>query len=533
MRNCRMLSSSLLSLVLAAGFVSAPAAHAQSDGFISRVNALSTGIVESRRSDLVLLPAMAKMAPAPAGVADIHAARLLPAGASGFQAAADWAKAAEQQAVIDALKKITEETDWKKAFVFAQPYGVEGISPDLIRAKLYTELGDPPTLAAAQHLYMPAMNTLEVLANVEATRLASEGKVDDALELMLRMTFFGRQMADRKFYVESDWGFDVMLRSLERLRDLAYIDFRTDAKKIDLTKLRTVIDRLTPVASRDAKGSGYPDVMRLPFPDGDRIAAEQIIERVYEPRGGVRADVFARTMAKVGTAGRPLRLFSEAARWRGAAQSQVNQEDASRLLAGIYNDWSQRWSLNWFDRLQAIESKFSQLDRPKAMVLGGVPDVSQLRTKRQLVKLELGGTRSSLAALAFTYRNGTFPPTLASPRPLFTHEVDVDFFNTGAGDTFTKPSFNYIRPGLDGGKDKEKGVTSVIVAQVPDTENATFSLTFKNESMVIYSVGSDNANNVVANVQNTPVVVRGADYMVWPPVLSLYRQHLTDLDLLK
>jgi hypothetical protein len=51
--------------------------------------------------------------------------------------------------------------------------------------------------------------------------------------------------------------------------------------------------------------------------------------------------------------------------------------------------------------------------------------------------------------------------------------------------------------------------------------------------MVIYSVGSDNANNVVANVQNTPVVVRGADYMVWPPVLSLYRQHLTDLDLLK
>jgi hypothetical protein len=109
----------------------------------------------------------------------------------------------------------------------------------------------------------------------------------------------------------------------------------------------------------------------------------------------------------------------------------------------------------------------------------------------------------------------------------------VDFFNTGAGDTFTKPSFNYIRPGLDGGKDKEKGVTSVIVAQVPDTENATFSLTFKNESMVIYSVGSDNANNVVANVQNTPVVVRGADYMVWPPVLSLYRQHLTDLDLLK
>lgn len=533
MRNRRMLSSSLLSLVLAAGLVSAPSAFAQSDGFISRVNSLSTDIVESRRSDIVLLPVMAKMAATPREVADIHAARLLPADAAAFKAAADWAKAPEQQAVIDALKKVTEETDWKKAHVFAQPYGVEGISPDLIRAKLYTELGDPPTLAAAQHLYMPAMNSLEVLANIEATRLASEGKVDDAMELMLRMTFFGRQMVDRKFYVESEWGFRAMLRSLERIRDLAYIDFRTDQKKIDLAKLRTIIDRLAPVVAKEAKGSGYADVMRLPFPDGDRVAAEQIIERVYEPRGAVRADVFARTMAKVGTAGRPLRLFSEAARWRGAAQSQVNQEEASRLLAGVYSDWSQRWSLNWFDRLQAIQTKFSELDRQRVMVLGNVPDVSQLRTLRQLVRLELGGTRSSLAALAFTYRNGGFPPTLASPRPLFTHEVDVDFYNTGAGDTFTKPSFNYIRPGVDGGKDKESGVTSVIVAQVPDTENATFSLTFKTESMVIYSVGSDNANNVVANVQNTPVVVRGADYLVWPPVLSLYRQHLTDLDLLK
>lgn len=528
-----MLTLSLSSLVLAAGLFASPAAFAQSDNFLARANASVAGIPDSRRSDLTLLPLLAKSAAAPAAVSDIHKARLLPANAADFKAAADWANAPEQQAVIEALKKVTEETDWKKAFVFAQPYGVEGISPELIRARLYTELGDPPTLAAAQHLYMPALDRLEILANVEATRLASEGKVDDAAELMVRMTFFGRQIADRKFYAEASWGFDVMLRSLERLRDVVYLDFRSGGKKADLTKMRSIIDRLSASASKEAKGSGYPDIMRLPMPDNDRIAIEQIIDRVYEPKGGVKADVFARTMAKVGTAGRPLRLFSESARWRGSAQSQVNQEDASRLISGVYNDWSNRWSLNWYDRLQAIEQKFTQLDRPRTMVMGNLPDVSQLRTKRQLVKVELGGTRSALAAIAFAYRNNTFPPSLASPRPLFIHNQEIDPYNTGAADTFTKPSFNYVRPGIDGGKDKEKGVESVIVALVPDPTNATFSLTFKDDTMLVYSVGSDNANNVVRNVQNTPEVVRGADYLIWPPVISLYRQHLVDLDLLK
>jgi hypothetical protein len=533
MRNRRMVMSSLLSLFFAAGLVSVPVAHAQSDGFVSRANAATAGIPDARRSDLVLLPALAKSAATPASVRDIHRARVLPANAADFAAVATWAKAPEQQAVIDGLRKVTEETDWKKAFVFAQPYGVDGVSADLIRAKLYTELGDPPTLAAAQHMYMPAIERLEILANVETTRLASEGKVDDALELMLRMTLFGRQFADRKFYVEADWGMHAMMRSLERIRDIAYVDFRTGGKKLDLAKLRTIIDRLSPSANKDIKGSGYPDITRLTLPDADRIAAEQVIERVYEPKGGVKPDVFARTMAKVGTAGRPLRLFSESARWRGAAQSQVNQEEASRLLAGVYNDWGQRFQLNWFDRFQAIEQKYTQLDRAKTMAFSSIPDVSQIRTLRQLARVELGGTRSSLAALAFTYRNNTFPPSIASPRPQWTHEVDVDPFNTGAADTFTKPAFNYFRPTIDGGKDKEKGVESVIVAQVPDPANATFTLTFKQEAMLIYSVGSDNANNVVKNVQNTPVVVRGADYLVWPPVLSLYRQHLVDLEVLK
>jgi hypothetical protein len=479
---------------------------------------------------LVLLPVLAKTTTPPDAVGDWRRARLLPASAASFAPAAAWVKEPAQQALVDALKKVTEETDYRKAFVFAQPYGVDGVSPELVRARLYTELSDPPTLSAAQHMYMPMLDRLEIIANVEATRLASEGKVDDAMELMLRMTFFGRQMTDRAFAAEASWGLRCMQRSLERMRDVAYFDSK-NGKKLDLTKLRNVIDRLS--FDTQVKGGGYLEVTRMQLPEGSRSAAQQLIARVYDPAGEVKPDVFARTMAKVGTAGKPLRLFSEAARWRGASGTQVKRDEATRLLDGVFTDWRQRWQLGWYDRYQDTVSKFSELSKSNAVVITStLADIQPLRNDRQLVSVELSGTRSALATLAFWYRNTTFPPTISSSRPQWTHKLDNDPYNLQSPTSSNVPC-SYVRPGKDGGEANKNGIESVIVTEDVDGKSTSFRLTFKEDTVLIFSVGSDNANNVAKQVQNTATVVRGADYLIWPPLVGLYRQHLTDLGEIK
>jgi hypothetical protein len=41
-------------------------------------------------------------------------------------------------------------------------------------------------------------------------------------------------------------------------------------------------------------------------------------------------------------------------------------------------------------------------------------------------------------------------------------------------------------------------------------------------------LGSDNASTNAKRVQNVAEQVEGADYLMWPPVISLYRQHKLD-----
>jgi hypothetical protein len=59
------------------------------------------------------------------------------------------------------------------------------------------------------------------------------------------------------------------------------------------------------------------------------------------------------------------------------------------------------------------------------------------------------------------------------------------------------------------------------------------SLQMSSDTFVLYSRGSDNAKNYAKKNQNTAAVVENADYLLWPPVLSLHRQRLLDLDQLK
>jgi hypothetical protein len=308
----RRLRTRIIGLVaVALGFTSPATAQEH----IREANALYNEIRRDRHSNPIILPALAEIEAPPAQVADLADANLAFVGGAMWPDARAWAEREPQQAVLDALREVTEEQNYRRAMAFAQPYGASDVSVDTIRSGMYTELGDPPLLAAARHLYLPKMQQMRVLARIEAHRLQEEGRPGDAIELLLRLAVFGRQMADRELIYESYFGYVTMVDAMRSARDVLYIDY-TGRKQVQPARLIELVKWL------DREGALGLD--RLKFPQADRIAAQQVIDTVYEERGGVQPERFLATMVRLGSSDRPLRRFSEARYWVDKVDTQVD-----------------------------------------------------------------------------------------------------------------------------------------------------------------------------------------------------------------
>jgi hypothetical protein len=454
---------------------------------------------------------------------------LLTKDAGDWSKALAWVTAAEAKAVLTALEKSTSENDWRKAFAFNQPYGVEGISPELIRGELYTEVGDPPTLVLADPLYMTAvMEKLVPLVHIEATRLAGENKHAEAIAVLTNLAWFGRQLVDRQFVYEVRNGFWIMRSALERIRDVAYADC-TGPRVLTPEQLTNAIKRLQ---ERDA----FFDLDRIKYPAGDRIAAEQMMERLYGG-GTLDAALFGRTMAKLGTSSRPLRLFGEASGWADKAKVQPMKRDAVAKTAGIFDDLERRWKMDYFDKSQDIPTAMELIDTSKeAVVHRSVnPDAMTLRVLRQQVRIEALGTRSALAVLGTWYARKSIPPQLSAVRPRFLAELEPDPFDRPELRGAARKPLEYFVPMRDTPKDAAGNPQPhrVNIISMGPTSRVNLTVNLRDDNFVLYSVGTDETPNLARNIENTTALVSGADYMIWPPVVSLTRQHLIDNGQLK
>lgn len=508
--------------------LSVPATAARADEYVDRANKGYSDIKPDRRSDTIVLPAVAKMDAPPGAVADFERAMLLPAGAAGWSDAAAWAQKAEQKAVLERIRTIGRDWDKPPAWGFGQPYGSEGVPTELVRARLYTDLGDPPTLAAARFLYLEALQKVEILVHVEVTRLTAEGKADEAMLLLVDWGFFARQIAERAFYREFAWGIAAMTRAAERVRDVVYTDWQgkkalADPSKADV--FAKVIDRLDPDRG-DAKTS------RLRFPMGERIASEQVIQRVYVPRGAINPATFASTMSALGSSERPLLLFAESARWQSQAARQKNWFDINEELPKLYEDWVGRWDLDPYDRRMDAPFYYATMNAgTSAAIARVVPDMSWLFGARQALRTEIVGTRETLGLVGFWYANKTLAPTIASIRPKWLKQLDADPFNPNRA-RGNQPPLEFFVPIRDQPRgEREEAKPHEVNVFVPG--GANFLVRFKDDQFILYSVGRDGAKNWASRVQNTWELATGADYLIWPPVLSLYRQHLIDTGALK
>lgn len=495
-----------LAALVVAG-VLAPAARG--DEFLDRVNRSFATIQPDKRSDTILLPVIGKLEAPPAAASDAQRAMLLPAGSRDWKAAADWAAAQPQKDAIEAVKKVTGVEDWKKAFAFGQPYGFDGVDPDLITAKLYTDLGDPPTLAAADHLYLPALRRLEILLHVEATRLAAEGDVNGALDLMIRTVQLGRQMADREFYAEKRWAMETIFRGLNRARDIAYVDFRSESPKGTAEAVVAALKFL------DERGSLRIDEIRLPL--GNEEAAKQLLTRIMRRGGGPDPDTFSTVLSDIAAKRRPLRRFSETAKWEAIRRLHGDEAASRRVLEQVYGDWRLRWSLDAFNPVQKLPTDFSKLNKAQfaamEVIIGDIWDLHGLRVS---LRAEAAGTRNALAVYGFSRRNNRLPPDLSAVEPTFVRRVSLDPFNATRGSfaVYAAPRGN-------------QPLTIQVFPEFLGVKYTEFSFVVREGNFLMY-VGGPDFNQDGGTRMTQMVEERGGDYLVWPPLVSLVRQNLVD-----
>lgn len=521
-------------LLAALGLIAAAAlapATARADEFTDRVNKMVNDpahpIPDKARSDLVVLPLLAAMDAPPAVLRTQERAALLGSRGPGFAQCAEWAQKPAQKAVLAALDTVTKEEDRLKAFVFAQNYGSDGVSVDLISKNMYTDLGDPPLVSAARQLFLPAMENAGILAQVEASRLMEAGDGAGAMKVLVDWLFFARQMADRPTIREKKFALQSMLLALERLRDLVYQDFNADKRLLDPAGLRKINDRLK-------ERRGFLQIDKLRTPEADFIGREQLIENIFARSDQPDETKFAPYMARAAATERPLKLFSAAAYWDLARDGHADKRETLRMLRGIQADWARRWELPVFDRYVQTATdyrKFVQTTTKYAALNEAFNDVDSLFLLRQQIRVELGATRMANGVYAFFLRQKSLPVNLAATRPEFIDAVDRDPYASGkSADKVT--DLRYFVPERDtprGPNDTPKPYTIKLYPPPPAPE---FQRDFNATQFVIYSVGPDDNPDKVQFATQTRRGVKG-DYLLFPPTLSLFRQRLEEKGELK
>ena len=525
---------SALALCLAAGLASlTPAAPARADSFVETVNSFYKNVEQKKRSDLVIIPVLAKMDAVPTKLNDPLTAALITPSSKQWKTALDWISAQPQLDALAALRKVTDDDNWKTAWVFAQPYGANAIDPEIAMTGLYTELGENPTLAMAEFKHLDAVRKLELLAHYEATRLLAEGKGDEALSLMVHWAYFARQIADRQFFTEKVAGTQMLVLALQRMRDLAWQDFRSEKRTMTPEGIRnTLYSKIDAVRS-------VLNVSRYELPTGDYQAASQIVQRTFTPNARAKPQEFSRSFARIAAGNRPYRLFPENAKWGAVVQMHADTNETTKRVKGVFGDWSRRFDVGPFDLLLKIPTDWSRIDKVQFasldLILGNLGEILSLRNQ---LRMEAAGTRAALATYGYFLARGDFPRDVNASVPQMIRTMDRDPFSRKSDKLGFFVPIRDFQAALDNLEvadtlrdkrviDPNAPHTIRVFPSMMGNTYPNFEIPLRADTFVLYSAGPDgNINGMFLATQM--IEDNKGDYLLWPPVISLLRKNLQD-----
>lgn len=403
----------------AAALALVPLAAARADTFLDQANKAAAATPGTKPAHDILMPALAAMTEPPVLTGwtrdDLLTLLLAAPGEPEWTAMEQWAAAEPQQAALKALEQITKGED---KFIIGFGYGRDAVPQEWIDAEIFVDLNDEGLLYSATFPYLKRVGWLVGLALFDSARAASANEGDLAIDRSLQSFRLGRILLERPYLRENLAGASIMLVSLERMRDVIY-QFES---AFNAGKLKDVADSLASQRIREHR-----------LPVANYLAAQQIIERTYQPRGAVDAVKLAEVMSGARVrSDRTLQRLSEAAFWDARSGDQADWFDVNDKVKGVWADWDKRWKLtDLYDPIFDIPSDFRKMDPNKFLAvyypLNGVDEVFDVRFK---LLLEIAGTVNSMGCVGFRLTNKTIPPQIAAAEPRFVSRLLPDLFST-------------------------------------------------------------------------------------------------------
>ncbi len=367
----------------------------------------------------VLFPALAEMKAPPVSVEvgpELDAVLLVAPGSSSWGRLERWARADEQQAVLEALRTLADP-DSREEYVFGMQYETEPANAEWAEAGLWIEVPGGLIANAIPH-YTERLQWAVALGLVEAMRLSDEGEGEAAIETLVAVTRLGRMLAERPGVEEAKLAYSIMRIASERTRDVVY----TFPEAFESDDLKEAIDAFDARRLR-------PRLMS--FPDANKFAALQIIQKTFASRGPASVNDFGSTLAEVEAGERPLRRLSEAALWREVAQSQANAVDQADTIEDVFGDFAARWAVPGYqDDLLKTTPILSRLDgRSRSVAYLLAKDFEDLVGIRTALENDLAGTVASLGVVAFRKAEGKFPPQISGIEPTYVSRMPKDAYH--------------------------------------------------------------------------------------------------------
>jgi len=398
----------------------ASVAIAQTDYAAEASEIHAPGAGEKNAAEAVLTALAALDAP-PESIPDTPSALLIQPGDPGWSDATEWATAPNQRAALRMLRAVTDPAD---PHTFSLPYGRENTPPTIFETGLAVDLGDTGLLAAADFVYLDALDELFALASVDAARLADENDGEAAYR-MVQWIRLARMVADQPLSTEKRWGIHSMRLGAMRLLDLF-------ALHPQLMSDREIVRLLRELTEDEIR------VERILPPYADRVAMHELIDATYIERRGPNPATFAPILSHLISEGQALSLFGEVSYFQRIAEQQANWFDVTEQVDAIYNDWERRWIMPHYDRIWTQQMERRLIDPARFTLIEHFsPDLYGIFQDRLALRADLAGARLALGVIGYRRSNGVWPSDLAALRPTFVQKIDADPFHDG-GDRFVK-----------------------------------------------------------------------------------------------
>ena len=475
-------SISICTILMAMLLLPATEVRADDVELLEELNALPTIAVSDRtKSYRLFFDGAADLTPLPGRFEGGIQPGMISPRRSGWSELSNWAEANAHMAA--AIKEASERP------VFGLPYGANNVSAAYRNNNFYAAVGGETDFDRIHFPYLETLRRAHIYAVTEVYRRMEANQVEEALDLIVANLFFLRQICDREFIEEKEFGISELLDMLETTRDV----FFTYRDRISADQYRQLAVTEIPFLR--------PDRNALFMPEADRIVARAIFDQVFDDRGQPIVEEFKRIFASIQSRNQPLVRFGAVRQWDRVANVHDSLDASLQRLRLVYDDWWRRWRVQAYDPvIESVPTEFERTNPVRsAAVLFALKDIQNLFMLRRQLIAEVNATGMAAGICGYYKTYNTWP---RDQRRLYAAHCrkssDVDPYDRNMG------TFLFIYPSSSHTLDTPYG-----------------RLRIPAQMSILYSRGEEGGDRRAS--QHTSDGVEG-DIVFWPPVRAMARE---------